>query len=448
MKGPGAEEAEHRSGFRPARWIVAAQVALSLVLLLAAGLFVQSFWKLASLDVGFDRKNVLLVGANIHNANVPDAQRAVVWESILSQLRAIPGAISVSQSWMTPISHWAILRSVFPRSPNSPTGAGALVYANFVSPGFCETLHIPLLSGRDFTSSDTAKNQSVAIINETMALKFFPGEDPIGKYFASELGQSQIQSRVVGVVNDSKYLLLCEDFHPTAYFPAAQMDPIPESWNFEIRTALEPSAMEKSAEAAVLSVNNAISLEFSILEQQLDDSGRGALPKAQLANDLMTQKSLPLRHRERLPAGEAASRSGSGNSPPRGSKPKSLPRNPPSPPSSWVSEKNWPRNNSRRGRCRESASRGAAGPPRTAARAVRAKEEPARCAACRAGLSGVLSAVSVEIGQQVTPGTNLVRVADPSHLKATVQIPETQAKDVSIGQKARSTRTTAWPRAM
>ena len=72
MNGPGAEEAEHRSRFRPARWIVSGQVALSLVLLLAAGLFIKSFWKLANLDVGFDRKNVLLVNVNIHNANVPE----------------------------------------------------------------------------------------------------------------------------------------------------------------------------------------------------------------------------------------------------------------------------------------------------------------------------------------------------------------------------------------
>jgi putative ABC transport system permease protein len=273
MKGPGAEEAGYRSGFRPARWIVTAQVALSLVLLFAAGLFIKSFWKLANLDVGFDRKNVLLVTANIHNADVPDAQQAAVWESILSQLRTMPGAASVSQSWATPIGHLGMARTVLPRGPNSPTGADADVYANFVSPGFCETLRIPLLSGRDFTASDAAKNQSVAIINQTMTHKFFPGEDPIGKYFATQLpGEPRIESQVVGVVSDSKYFSLRENSRSTAFFPAAQLNPIPEAWNFEIRTALQPSAMEKPAEAAVLSVNKAISLGFSILDRQVDDS--------------------------------------------------------------------------------------------------------------------------------------------------------------------------------
>jgi len=273
MKGPRAEEAEHRSRFRPARWIVAAQVAISLVLLLVAGLFLKSFWKLANLDAGFNRKNVLLVDVNMHNANVPDAQRSPVCGSILNQLRALPGVTSVSQSWMTPISQWAMARSILPRGPNSPTGPDALVYANFVSPGFSATLRMPLLSGRDFTPGDTDQTQSVAIVNQTMARKFFPGDDPIGKYFASELpGQPRTESRVVGVVEDAKYLSLREDFHASAYFPAAQMTPFPEAWHFEIRAGLEPSAMEKAAEAAVLSVNKAVSLQFSTLEQQVDDS--------------------------------------------------------------------------------------------------------------------------------------------------------------------------------
>ena len=99
------------------------------------------------------------------------------------------------------------------------------------------------------------------------------------------------------------------------------------------------------------------------------------------------------------------------------------------------SRKTRPGTIQRCGRRGESASRGAAGPSRAAACAVRAKESQLDALHVRAGLSGVLSAVSVEIGQQVTPGTNLVRVADPTHLKATMQIPETQAKDVVIGQK-------------
>ena len=89
MKGSRAGEAEHRSRFRPARWLIAMQVALSLVLLFVASLFLQSFRKLATLDTGFDRKNVLLVDVNMHNANVTEAQRSVVCSQILGTAASI-----------------------------------------------------------------------------------------------------------------------------------------------------------------------------------------------------------------------------------------------------------------------------------------------------------------------------------------------------------------------
>src|SRR5207249_11702342 len=98
MKGQHAEEAEHRRVFRHARWIVAAEVALSLVLLVISGLFLKSFWKLATLDVGFDAENVLLVKADLNIAKVPVSQQPALREEILARLRALPGVISASQS--------------------------------------------------------------------------------------------------------------------------------------------------------------------------------------------------------------------------------------------------------------------------------------------------------------------------------------------------------------
>jgi hypothetical protein len=135
------------------------------------------------------------------------------------------------------------------------------------------SLRTPLLSGRDFTEGDTAQAQPVAIVNQTMARKFFPGDNPVGKYFATEFpGEPQREFLVIGVVKDAKFMSLREDFHAMAYFPAAQMTPFRESWNFEMRTALRPSAVERTAADAVGSVNKAISLQFSTIEGQLDDS--------------------------------------------------------------------------------------------------------------------------------------------------------------------------------
>src|SRR6476620_2171200 len=103
MKGQIAEEAEHRSVFRPARWIVAVEVALSLVLLVVSGLFLKSFWKLATLDAGFDTRNVLLVKVDLNYPKVPESQQPAVREEILARLRTLPGVTSASQSTVTPI---------------------------------------------------------------------------------------------------------------------------------------------------------------------------------------------------------------------------------------------------------------------------------------------------------------------------------------------------------
>ena len=115
---------------------------------------------------------------------------------------------------------------ILPRGTNAPTEDAeedAMVYlVNFVSPGFSSaTLRMPLLAGRDFTAGDTAHTQSVAIVNQTMARKFFPGDDPIGKYFATGSSEAEPQKRSFsscGVVKDAKFTSLREDFHANGLF--------------------------------------------------------------------------------------------------------------------------------------------------------------------------------------------------------------------------------------
>jgi len=280
MKGRHAEEAEHRRVFRPARWIITAEVALSLALLVVSGLFVKSFWKLATLDVGFDTRNVLLAKVDLNSAKIPDAQQAAVREEIRARLRAVPGVNSVSQSTITPISGTGLAAPIRSHLPNSPTGRDAQVAFNFVSPGFFATLRTPLLAGRDFTEADTAHTQPVAIINQTAARRFFREDNPVGKYFSPEGPLFDAQQReclVIGVVKDAKYAFLREDSRATAYYPAAQLptgtDFRPE-WTFEIRTAVPSSVVQRAAADAIESVNSAASFQFSTFERQVNNSIR------------------------------------------------------------------------------------------------------------------------------------------------------------------------------
>ncbi|MFZ0960081.1 MAG: ABC transporter permease [Terriglobia bacterium] len=274
MKGSHTLEGERHGRFGARQWIVSGQVALSLVLLVAAGLLLRSFSKLAALDVGFDRNNVLLVGTNLQTAKVPQNQQFATYEQIESRLRALPGVESVGRSVMTPIDGGVWDRKISTDWSKGLTGDSAVAWVNSVSPGYFATLRIPLLAGRNFSSADTKTGPAVAIVNQTLARRFFPNLNPVGKtfrivQFSGELGPP---IEVVGLVKDSKYQLVREDTEPTLFFPAAQIPVHPQGDSFELRTLVRPSAMVSAVQAAVAGVNREIPLEFHTLAEQVNDS--------------------------------------------------------------------------------------------------------------------------------------------------------------------------------
>ena len=274
MKGSQAMEAESQSRFRPGKWIVALQLALSLVLLVASGLFVRSLSKLVTLDIGFDRNNVLLMKADLSNASVPAERHEAMFDEMESRLRSLPGVISVSRSIMTPISNFEWNNFLQVDTPNPPTGDNALAYFNFISPEYFETVRTLLLAGRNFNAADTKTSQQVAIVNEVLAKRFFPNGDAIGKFFrvAPDPGKTAPPIQIVGLVKDSKYESLREDTYATAFFPISQIIQHAARQTFELRTAVRPSALIGSAQEAVAGVSKAIPLEFGTLAQQVDDS--------------------------------------------------------------------------------------------------------------------------------------------------------------------------------
>lgn len=274
MKGSLAVDAETRAKFRPGKWIVASQVALSLVLLVASGLFLRSLVKLVTLDVGFDRNNVLLVHANLHNAKVPSERQTAMFEEMEQELRAIPGVISASRSVMTPVSDYVWNNILIVDSPNAPKGDAALAYFNFVSPKYLETMRTPVLAGRNFNRGDSRTAAPVAIVNETLAQKFFPKGDALGKYFRvkAELGEAAPEIQIVGLAKDAKYESLREEARPTAYFPIAQIVEPAEEQVFELRTGTPPTALVSAVQQAAAGVSKTIPLDFGTLAQQVNDS--------------------------------------------------------------------------------------------------------------------------------------------------------------------------------
>ena len=274
MKGSQAVDAESRAKFRPGKWLVASQVALSLVLLVASGLFMRSLVKLVSLDIGFDRNNVLIVRANLHNAKVAPAEQPAMFDEVERRLRALPGVVSAARSVMTPVSNYVWNNQLDVDTPDAPKGDAALAYFNYISPEYLGAVRTPLLAGRNLSDGDIKMAPRVAVVNETLARKFFPNEDALGKYFCihPDPGKPAPPIQIVGLAKDAKYESLREEAHATAYFPITQLPEDAEEQVFELRTAARPSALVSSVQETVAGVSRAIPLEFHTLAEQVDDS--------------------------------------------------------------------------------------------------------------------------------------------------------------------------------
>ena len=186
MKGGQFNESSRSARFHSRHWIVASQVALSLVLLVAAGLFLRSFAKLATLDIGFDRSNILLVDANLKTAKVPPDQQFTTYEQIENRLSALPGVVSASRSRLTPLSGNGWNEGIQTEWSSAAAGDDAVAWFNSISPGYIGTLRMTLLAGRNFNAGDTKTSPAVAIVNQTLARRFFPNLNPIGRTFHSQ----------------------------------------------------------------------------------------------------------------------------------------------------------------------------------------------------------------------------------------------------------------------
>ncbi len=251
-------------------WIVGSQVALSLVLLVTAGLLLRSFWNLATLDLGFDRSQVLLAHVTLPK---PNDSSGTAYEEIETRLRDLPGVVSAARSWNTPLSDMEWNTNIVSDVPHPPRGDDALVYFNMISDTYFDTMRMRLLAGRNFNRGDTASTTAVAVINETLAHRFFPGLNPVGRTFRAEGEARQLEPpvEVVGVVKDSKYESVREDTFATVFRPVSQV-PESQAANYEIRTPLPQAAMAEAIQKAVAGSNRAASLEIHTLAAQVADS--------------------------------------------------------------------------------------------------------------------------------------------------------------------------------
>jgi len=254
-------------------WIVASQVALSLVLLIAAGLLLRTFHNLAAADIGFDANRVLLVNVNLFTAKIPQSDYTATYDRVTAELRALPGVVSASRSRLTPLGHSTWNTEVESDTPQPMVAEDNLAYFNCVDPSYFATLRTPLLAGRNIGDTDTANSQPVAVINQTMARMFFPGVNPVGRTFRPLGGGRKPDPpvEVVGLVKDAKYEEVREETLPTVFRPLTQTW-LGQDSNFEVRSALPVGVMMKAIQSAVAGVNRQIPVEIHTLAAQVDES--------------------------------------------------------------------------------------------------------------------------------------------------------------------------------
>jgi putative ABC transport system permease protein len=268
-RGIAGGDTRHRIG----KALVVGQVALSLVLIAAAGLLLGSFHRLVTLDPGFRRDGVLLMSMDFSNAGIKNRALITAQSQLLRQVRDLPGVASASASLITPIGHtgWNDLLLVPGYSP--ATFKDSLAFFNQVSPGYFGTMGTGLMAGRDITEDDVAQAHNVAVINETMARRVFGTASALGRTFRTPVGDSASPPReVVGVVRDAKYQRLDEKTPATAYFPLGVGDDPTTVLTYEVR-AMGPTAdIVRQSKDLAARVSPAISLDVRTLSSQVSES--------------------------------------------------------------------------------------------------------------------------------------------------------------------------------
>jgi len=255
-------EGGRRTRFGIRNLLVAAQVAISLVLLVGAGLLLGTFQRLESMNPGFEPSHVLTVEVDLRNAHYPTERILPATNEMLERLRGLPGVRSASTSQVTPVSgsSWNDVLQVDGFAAQSENDA--LAWFNRVGPGYFETMGTPLLSGRDFDTHDVVGSPKVAIVNQALAKKFFHGANPVGKFYRDTYPKLGPPVQIVGLVGNAKYRNLREDDEPEVFVTTAQQEQQFPYASFVLRSSGPAADLTQSVKTALEQINPDLMMSF------------------------------------------------------------------------------------------------------------------------------------------------------------------------------------------
>ncbi|HEV2129743.1 MAG TPA: ADOP family duplicated permease, partial [Longimicrobiaceae bacterium] len=260
-----------RSAARFRTALVTAQIALSMALLISAGLFLRSLMNVSRIDLGLRADNLVAFRISPELNGYDSVRTHVLFERVEEELAAIPGVTGVSASFIPILSgsNWGSDVSVegFTREPDTDANARL----NEVGPGYFRTLGVPLLAGREFTASDGAGAQKVAIVNEAFTKKFNLGREAIGKWMATGRDDS-LNIQIVGIVQNAKYSQVKDEVPPLFFTPYRQ-DPRVGAMTFYVRTAGDPRQLLRAVPGVVARLDPNLPVEdLKTLSQQIREN--------------------------------------------------------------------------------------------------------------------------------------------------------------------------------
>jgi predicted permease len=239
---------------RLSKALVVAQVALSLLLLIGAGLFIRTMSNLQRVNVGFNQQNLLLFSMQPRQGGYKEERLVQFYRQLFERLDNMPGVRSATFGRIPMIAHYMYNTGVLLPGETEKSGAEHVTNRQVVRENYFSTLEIPFQQGRQFTSLDTAQAPRVAIVNKTFGNKFFPNEDILGKRVVDTDSKKEIE--IIGVVADTKYNSQRDDIEPLMFTPWLQEGEEIGEMYFSLRTAGEPTELVSAVREAVRGIDS------------------------------------------------------------------------------------------------------------------------------------------------------------------------------------------------
>jgi putative ABC transport system permease protein len=227
--------------------LVVAEIGLALVLLVGAGLMVRSFLRLQAVDPGFDASNLLTMRVMLPQTKYPeDGRKIEFFRQATERIRTLPGVRSASTVSALPFADLGAATSFNVEGRPAPTaGDKPVTDVRVADENYFRTMNIPVVAGRTFTEQEAVEDREVAVVNEAMARRYFPGEDPVGQRIVVNMGNEPGPTEIIGVVGDARYDKLEGELRPMVYWTPRQLTY--PSMTFVIRTAGDPGGLALAA---------------------------------------------------------------------------------------------------------------------------------------------------------------------------------------------------------